>query len=98
MAPHSSLLSSLDPDRERYSSENLSTLWKRVQALERYHAAHNRQYPGGFSLPGLVKAAHMISKLTKMAGPPSVPADFMTDFKDRYRVDVTLARGLAAVL
>ena len=40
----------------------------------------------------------MIARLTKMPGPPSNPADFMTDFDAQYRVDVTLARGLAAVL
>jgi len=31
---HSGLLSSPDPDRERFSQENLSTLWKRTKALE----------------------------------------------------------------
>jgi len=40
----------------------------------------------------------MISKLTKMSRPPLNSADFMTDFDVWYRVDITLARGLAAVL
>ena len=33
-----------------------------------------------------------------MTEPPRSPADYMTDFDVRYRVDVTLARGLNAVL
>jgi len=33
-----------------------------------------------------------------MTEPPNSPADYMTDFDTRYRVDVTLARGLKAVL
>src|SRR5882672_9736280 len=40
----------------------------------------------------------MITKPTEMSEPPSDPADFMTDFDVRYCVDVTLARGLTAVL
>jgi len=33
-----------------------------------------------------------------MTEPPRHTADYMTDFDVRYRVDVTLARGLKAVL
>src|SRR5712672_1802693 len=94
---HSSLLTSPSTDRERDSSENLSTLWRRIQALKRFRAVHN-QYPGGFSLPGLAKAAPLIAKLVKMTEPPRHVSDYMTDFDVRYRVDVTLARGLEAVL
>jgi len=95
---HSGLLSSPDPDRECHGPEDLSTLWRQVQALEQYHTAHNRQYPGGFSLPGLAKTAPMLTRLTKMPKPPLSSADFMTDFDIRYRTDVTLTRGLKAVL
>jgi len=62
-----------------------------------FRAVHNR-YPGGFSLPGLAKAAPLIARLVKMTEPPRHAADYMTDFDIRYRVDVTLARGLKAVL
>jgi len=40
----------------------------------------------------------MITKLARMSEPPTSPADFMTDFEVRYCVDITLARGLRAVL
>jgi len=40
----------------------------------------------------------MIARLTKMSEPPSNPTDFMMDFNVQYRVDITLTRGLAAVL
>jgi len=95
---HSGLLTSPDPDRERYSTENLSTLWRGVKALKRYHAAHNRQYPGGFSLPGLAKTAPMIQRLAKLPKPPLTSDEFMTDFDVQYRLDVMLARGIKAVL
>ena len=92
------MLSSVGTDRECHRPEDLLTLWRQVKALDRYHAAHNRQYPSGFSLPGLAKTAPMIKKLTLMAEPPQQESDFMTDFDIRYRSDVTLARGLKAVL
>src|SRR5712671_6097492 len=94
---HSSVLTDPDTTRERDGSEDLSTLWRRIQALKRFRAAHNR-YPGGFSLPGLAKAAPMIARLVKMTKPPRSSADYMTDFDIQYRVDVTLTRGLKAVL
>jgi len=40
----------------------------------------------------------MMKRLAKRTEPPQSPADFMTNFDDRYRADVTLARGLTAVL
>src|SRR5712671_6422651 len=94
---HSSMLTDPDTNRERDGSEDMSTLWRRIQALKRFHAAHNR-YPGGFSLPGLAKAAPLIARLVKMTKPPHHAADYMTDFDIRYRVDVTLNRGLKMVL
>src|SRR5712671_5492080 len=94
---HSSLLTDPNTHRERDSSEDMSTLWRRIQALKRFRAAHNR-YPGGFSLPGLAKAAPLIAKLVKMTEPPRHISDYMMDFDIQYRVDVTLARGLTAVL
>jgi len=51
-----------------------------------------------FSLPGLAKAAPLIASLVKMTEPPHHTSDYMTDFDVQYRVDVTLARGLTAVL
>jgi len=87
-----------DTDQERHSLEDLSTLWRQVKALDRYHTTHNRQYPGGFSLPGLAKTAPLIKRLTSMAKPPQSLSNFMMDFDVRYRSDVTLARGLKAVL
>jgi len=94
---HSGVLADPDTNRERDGSEDLPTLWRRIQALKRFRAAHNR-YPGGFSLPGLAKAAPLIARLVKMTEPPRHTADYMTDFDIQYRVDVTLARGLKAVL
>ena len=91
------MLTSPGTARERDSLEDLSTLWRRIQALKRFRAAHN-WYPGGFSLPGLAKAAPLIARLVKMTEPPRSPADYMTDFDVRYRTDVTLERGLKAVL
>jgi len=76
----------------------MSTLWRRVKALNRYHAAHQQQYPGGFSLPGLAKTAIMVKKLGKMSEPPQSLVDFMTDEDIQYRRDLTLAKGLQAVL
>src|SRR5712672_3795660 len=94
---HSSLLADPSTHRERDSSEDLPTLWRRIQALKRFRAAHNR-YPGRFSLPGLAKAAPLIARLVKMTKPPRHASDYMTDFAIQYRVDVTLARGITAVL
>ena len=76
----------------------MSTLWKRVKALSRYHAAHQRQYPGGFSLPGLAKTTIMVKRLTTMTEPPLHKSDFMTDFEVRYQLDKTLTKGLEIVL
>jgi len=95
---HSGVLISSGADRECHSPEDLSTLWRQVKALDRYHTAHNRRYPGRFSLPGLAKTTPMIKRLTGMAEPPQHSSNFMTDFDIRYRSDVTLARGLKAVL
>src|SRR5712671_6952774 len=94
---HSSMLADPDTNRERDGSEDLSTLWRRIQALKRFRAAHNR-YPGGFSLPGLAKAAPLIAWLVKMTEPPCHSDDSMTDFDIQYRGDLTLARGINAVL
>src|SRR5882757_9969027 len=94
---HGSLLVDPNTHREYNGSEDMSTLWRRIQALKRFRAANNR-YPGGFSLPGLAKAAPLIARLVKMTEPPRHAADYMTDFDVQYRVDVTLARGLKAVL
>src|SRR5712675_613949 len=82
---HSSVLADPDTNRERDVPEDMSTLWRRVQALKRFRAAHNR-YPGGFSLPGLAKAAPLIARLVKMTKPPHHAADYMTDFDVQYRV------------
>ena len=76
----------------------MSTLWRWVKALNQYHTAHQRQYPDGFSLPGLAKTAPLIRKLTAMTAPPLHPLEFMTDFDVKYRANVTLARGLETVL
>src|SRR5712671_1436206 len=94
---HGSLLADPDTHREHNGLEDMSTLWRRIQALKRFRAANNR-YPGGFSLPGLAKAAPLIARLVKMTEPPRHPSDYMTDFDVQYRVDVTLGRGLTAVL
>jgi len=97
-SPRSSMLPGTDPDRERHGQEAMSTLWRRVKALHRYHAAHQRQYPGGFSLPGLAKTTIMVKRLTEMPEPPQSLADFMTDIDIRYRRDEVLAKGLQIVL
>src|SRR5712672_1520257 len=72
-----SLFPSPSPGREPNSPEAMSTLWKRVKALSWYHAAHQRQYPGGFSLPGLAKTTIMVKRLTTMTEPPLHKSDFM---------------------
>jgi len=41
-SPHGSPISGDDTDRELSSREAMSTLWRRVKALNRYHAAHHR--------------------------------------------------------
>src|SRR5712672_736448 len=92
-----SILTSADPDRERYSPETLLALWKRVKALGRYHTEH-RRYPGGFSLPGLSKTAAMIRILNDLLKTPENLADFMTEKEIRHRLDLTLAKGLQAAL
>jgi len=94
----SSVLTSADPDRDCYSRETLLTLWKRVKALGRYHAAHGRRYPGGFSLPGLSKTAVMIWELNAAPNPPENLADFMTEQDIHHRLDLKLAKGLRAIL
>src|SRR5712672_2886067 len=68
-----SVLTSADPDRDRYSHETLLTLWKQVKALGQYHAEHGRRYPRGFSLPGLSKTAVMIRELNATPTPPQKP-------------------------
>jgi len=40
----------------------------------------------------------MIHKLDRLAKVPSHHSEFMTDFDVRYRTDITLARGIKAVL
>src|SRR5712675_1831176 len=92
-----SVLTSADPDRDRYSSETLLTLWRQVKALGKYHTEH-RRYPGGFSLPGLSKTAAMIRILNDLPKTPENLVDFMTEKEIRHRLDLTLAKGLQAAL
>jgi len=40
----------------------------------------------------------MIQRLAKLPKPPLIHTEFMTDFNVKYRADITLARGLEAVL
>src|SRR5712671_3528469 len=92
-----SVLTSADPDRDRYSPKTLLTLWERVKALGRYHTEH-RHYPGGFSLPGLSKTAAMIRILNDLPKAPENLADFMMEKEIRHQLDLTLAKGLQAAL
>src|SRR5712672_2476426 len=92
-----SILTSADPDRDRYSPETLLALWRRVKALGKYHTEH-RHYPGGFSLPGLSKTAAMIRILNDLPKAPENLADFMTEKEIRHRLDLTLVKGLQAAL
>src|SRR5712672_1387719 len=92
-----SVLTSADPDRDRYSPETLLALWGRVKALGKYHTEH-RRYPGGFSLPGLSKTAAMIRILNDLPKTPENLADFMTEKEIRHQLDLTLAKGLQAAL
>src|SRR5712672_2104504 len=92
-----SVLTSADPDRDRYSPETLLTLWRQVKALGKYHTEH-RRYPGGFNLPGLSKTAAMIRILNDLPKVPENLADFMTEKEIRHQLDLTLAKGLQAAL
>src|SRR5712672_2429851 len=94
---NNSVLTSADPDRDRYSPETLHSLWERVKALGKYHTEH-RRYPGGFSLPGLSKTAAMIRIMNDLPKTPQNLADFMTEKEIHHRMDLTLARGLQAAL
>jgi len=94
---NNSVLTSADPDRDRYSPETLLTLWKRVKALGQYHTEH-RHYPGGFSLPGLSKTAAMIRILNDLPKTPENLANFMTEKEIHHQLDLTLAKGLQAAL